>query len=122
MQFRPLFIMRVYILTSLFPDTSRIVADSVKAGKPVIVVSLNYRLNIFAFGDGKGGRNLALKDQRLAIDWVRKYIGGFGGDPVSQVCFETRINADCYIRITSRSLEKVPERHTFMRTSSPARR
>ncbi|KAL1971390.1 hypothetical protein VTN77DRAFT_343 [Rasamsonia byssochlamydoides] len=62
-------------------DTSRIVADSVKAGKPIIVVSINYRLNIFAFGDGKGGRNLALKDQRLAIDWVRKYIGGFGGDP-----------------------------------------
>ncbi|KAF2145694.1 uncharacterized protein K452DRAFT_349159 [Aplosporella prunicola CBS 121167] len=49
--------------------------------RPIIVVSVQYRLNMFAFGDGKGSRNLALKDQRLAIEWVRKHIGGFGGDP-----------------------------------------
>jgi carboxylesterase type B len=63
-------------------DATRIVADSVKAGKPIIVVSIHYRLNIFAFGDGKHDTNLALKDQKLAIEWVQKYIGGFGGDPV----------------------------------------
>jgi hypothetical protein len=62
-------------------DPSRIVADSVAADEPLIVVSLNYRLNIFAFGDGKE-RNLALSDQRLGIDWVRKNIAGFGGNPV----------------------------------------
>lgn len=50
----------------------------------MIVVAMNYRLNLFAFGDGKGTAevNLALKDQALAIDWVRSYIGGFGGDAV----------------------------------------
>ncbi|GES66806.1 carboxylesterase [Aspergillus terreus] len=63
-------------------DPTKIVADSVKAGQPVIFVSINYRLNIFSFGDGKE-KNLALKDQRLGIDWVRKNITAFGGDPTN---------------------------------------
>ncbi|KAJ5329656.1 Carboxylesterase type B [Penicillium brevicompactum] len=61
-------------------DPTKIVADSIKAAKPVIFVSINYRLNIFSFGDGKE-KNLALKDQRLGIEWVRQNIAGFGGDP-----------------------------------------
>lgn len=65
-------------------DPIKLVADSVKSGKPMIFVSINYRLNIFSFGDGKE-KNLALKDQRLGIDWVRKNIASFGGDPVSTV-------------------------------------
>ena len=48
-----------------------------------MVVTLNYRLNIFAFGDCKGEINLALSDQRAALDFVRLHIRGFGGDPVS---------------------------------------
>lgn len=46
------------------------------------MVTVNYRLNIFAFGDDSEV-NLALKDQRLAIEWVHKHIAGFGGDKVS---------------------------------------
>ncbi|KUJ13351.1 alpha/beta-hydrolase [Mollisia scopiformis] len=60
-------------------DPSKIVSQSAAIGKPVIFVTFNYRLNIFAFGDGNEV-NLALKDQRLAIDWVTKHIAGFGGD------------------------------------------
>jgi carboxylesterase type B len=53
-------------------------------GQPIIVVTLNYRLNIFAFGDCKGGEmNLALSDQRAALDFIRLHIRGFGGDPVA---------------------------------------
>lgn len=63
-------------------DPTQIVADSITVGKPVIFVSINYRLNIFGFGDGKE-KNLDLKDQRLGIEWVRRNIAGFGGDPVS---------------------------------------
>lgn len=48
----------------------------------MIFVTVNYRLNIFSFGDGKE-KNLGLKDQRLAIEWVRRNIASFGGDPVS---------------------------------------
>ncbi|MCJ1412146.1 hypothetical protein MMC19_006238 [Ptychographa xylographoides] len=61
-------------------DPSLLVATSVQRGKPMIVVSPNYRLNIFAFGARTGEKNLALQDQRCAIDWVVKHIGDFGGD------------------------------------------
>ncbi|KAJ5674413.1 Carboxylesterase type B [Penicillium maclennaniae] len=61
-------------------DPTKLVSDSIVAGKPIIFVSVNYRLNIFSFGDGKE-KNLALKDQRLGIEWVRKNISSFGGDP-----------------------------------------
>ncbi|KAJ4406286.1 hypothetical protein N0V91_004740 [Didymella pomorum] len=36
---------------------------------------------MFAFGDGSGEKNLALSDQRSALQFVRQHIGGFGGDP-----------------------------------------
>ncbi|KAL4920053.1 Alpha/Beta hydrolase protein [Aspergillus aurantiobrunneus] len=61
-------------------DPTRLVADSIKSGQPFVFVSINYRLNIFSFGDG-GEMNLALKDQRLGLDWVRKNIAAFGGNP-----------------------------------------
>lgn len=63
-------------------DPKKLIADSIKHQKSMVFVSINYRLNIFAFGDGKE-KNLALKDQRLGIEWVRKNIASFGGDPVS---------------------------------------
>ncbi|KAI9053703.1 hypothetical protein LZ554_002656 [Drepanopeziza brunnea f. sp. 'monogermtubi'] len=62
-------------------DVVPFVANSIKQNEPVIVVFINYRLSIFAFGNGKGSKNLALKDQRVAIDWVVKHIDSFGGDP-----------------------------------------
>lgn len=42
----------------------------------------SYRLNIFGFpGNPHIRNNLALLDQRLAIEWVRDNIAAFGGDP-----------------------------------------
>lgn len=49
----------------------------------MVVVTINYRLNIFAFGDLESDRNLALRDQQRAFDYVGSHISGFGGDPVS---------------------------------------
>ncbi|CZR57922.1 related to acetylcholinesterase precursor [Phialocephala subalpina] len=47
----------------------------------VVLVSMNYRLNIFGFpGNPAGTNNLGLLDQRLAIEWVRDNIENFGGD------------------------------------------
>ena len=66
----------------IYIDPTKIVADSITNNQPIVFVSINYRLNIFSFGDGKE-KNLALKDQRLGIDWVRRNIASFGGDPVS---------------------------------------
>jgi carboxylesterase type B len=47
-----------------------------------IVVSVNFRSNIFGFPNAAGlaDQNLGLLDQRVALEWVRTNIGGFGGD------------------------------------------
>lgn len=59
-----------------------LVADSIRQKKPIIVVSIQYRLNVFAIGNGEGPCNLALRDQALALKWVQNHIAGFGGDAV----------------------------------------
>ena len=55
------------------------------ASKDVVVVSINYRLNIFGFFahpqmSNQTG-NFGLEDEILALQWVKDHIGGFGGDP-----------------------------------------
>ncbi|KAF7718094.1 Carboxylic ester hydrolase [Penicillium ucsense] len=67
-------------------NMSYVVQQSVLNGKPVLGVSINYRLSAFGFLDSKevraeGNTNLALRDQRVAMRWVKKYIRSFGGDP-----------------------------------------
>ncbi len=55
----------------------------------VVCVTLNYRLGVFGFlelGDAIGGAyrgsgNNGLRDQLLALRWVRDNIAAFGGDP-----------------------------------------
>ncbi|KAI5271559.1 putative esterase [Aureobasidium subglaciale] len=58
-------------------DPSRLVSEH-----RVIVVNINYRLNLFGFlGDGKKKpANLGLLDQLDALRWVRRNIAAFGGD------------------------------------------
>ena len=64
-------------------DPTGLVEQSVQTQQPIIVVTINYRLNIFAFGDLESEKNLALKDQQRAIEFIRAHIAGFGGVPVS---------------------------------------
>lgn len=48
----------------------------------VIIVTVNYRMNIFGFPGLPGHPpNLGLLDQRLAVEWVKQNIRAFGGDP-----------------------------------------
>ncbi|KZL75605.1 hypothetical protein CT0861_06996 [Colletotrichum tofieldiae] len=62
-------------------DGTKLVDDSISQGKPIVVVTVQYRLNIFAFGDENSSKNLALKDQALALSWVQSHVSGFGGNP-----------------------------------------
>ncbi|KAJ9299831.1 hypothetical protein DTO271G3_2715 [Paecilomyces variotii] len=68
-------------------DPSGLIHRSTEGGKDGIVyVALNYRLGAFGFSGGysigeDGTANAGLLDQRLAINWVQKYIHLFGGDP-----------------------------------------
>ncbi|CAE6470865.1 unnamed protein product [Rhizoctonia solani] len=63
-----------------------ILRTAYQLGKPVVYVAMNYRLGIYGFPPGKqseaaGALNLGLKDQRLALEWIKKNVGTFGGDP-----------------------------------------
>ncbi|KAF2729952.1 alpha/beta-hydrolase [Polyplosphaeria fusca] len=65
------------------------VKRSVDMGKPIIGVSINYRLSMWGFLTGEemvetGNANLGLRDQRLGMHWVQENIEAFGGD-VSKV-------------------------------------
>ncbi|KAI5853303.1 Alpha/Beta hydrolase protein [Tricharina praecox] len=67
-------------------NLSHIVQQSVEMGKPMIGVSINYRTAGFGFlysqeVQNSGNANLGLKDQRVALQWIQKYIHAFGGDP-----------------------------------------
>ncbi|MCO5549790.1 hypothetical protein L7F22_003264 [Adiantum nelumboides] len=69
-----------------------LVKRSVEMNKPMVFVSANHRLNFFGTLAGKeisdaGADNLYLKDQRLFMKWVKKYIAEFGGDPDHVVAF-----------------------------------
>ncbi|KAH8079812.1 carotenoid ester lipase precursor [Cristinia sonorae] len=70
-----------------------IVNRSVALEEPIIYVSINYRLSgCFGFLASKqvkdaGLGNLGLHDQRLALQWVQKYIHAFGGDPTKVTLF-----------------------------------
>lgn len=67
-------------------NTSYMVETSVQIGKPVIIVSINYRLSAFGFLSSKevqsqGATNLGIRDQWKALEWINENIEGFGGDP-----------------------------------------
>ncbi|KAF5858013.1 hypothetical protein ETB97_004978 [Aspergillus alliaceus] len=67
-------------------NMSAIVANSYRIGKPFIAVSLNYRLSAWGFLSSSevtrsGNTNLGLRDQRMALQWIKENIQAFGGDP-----------------------------------------
>lgn len=65
-------------------NLTNFVHQSELAGKPVVAVSLNYRLSAFGFlwgGSEPGSANNGLRDQRLALHWLQENIAAFGGDP-----------------------------------------
>ncbi|KAF2281350.1 carboxylesteras-like protein [Westerdykella ornata] len=68
-------------------NPASLVKLSVEKGKPIIGVTINYRLGAAGFMTSKELRDAGYKanngfhDQRTALKWIRKFIGGFGGDP-----------------------------------------
>ncbi|KAG6081380.1 hypothetical protein E4U15_002921 [Claviceps sp. LM218 group G6] len=67
-------------------NLSFIVEQSVQMKKPIIGVSLNYRLGAWGFLGSKealnaGATNIGFRDQRMALHWVNENIRAFGGLP-----------------------------------------
>jgi len=72
-------------------------------GGEFIIVTVNYRLNVFGFAaserlrrrDPNGGTgNYGLLDQRLAMTWVKNNIASFGGDPLRVMIVGESAGAD----------------------------
>ncbi|KAF4629732.1 hypothetical protein G7Y89_g8410 [Cudoniella acicularis] len=73
-------------------DGNHLVQRSMELGKPIIIVTFNYRLNLFGFSaslelieEAKSlgetpVMNQGLNDQRLGLQWVQSSIQYFGGD------------------------------------------
>ncbi|KAK0184469.1 extracellular triacylglycerol lipase precursor [Armillaria mellea] len=64
---------------------SAVVARSIARGTPIIYVNFNYRLGPLGFPQGSEAAsrrylNLGIKDQMMALEWVNKNIGHFGGN------------------------------------------
>lgn len=81
----------VYIHGGSFVDGGAEIYDGDKLSgfHDTIIVSINYRLNVFGFlSDGITllGNN-GLWDMRLALQWVHDNIGEFGGDPTRVTLF-----------------------------------
>ncbi|KAK8048186.1 hypothetical protein PG994_009916 [Apiospora phragmitis] len=67
-------------------NLSGIVKVSQDMGRPIVAVSMNYRLGMWGFLQSpqilaEGSSNAGLLDQRLSLRWVQENIGAFGGDP-----------------------------------------
>jgi para-nitrobenzyl esterase len=59
-----------------------------------VVVTINYRLNIFGFfahpaldAEGHPAANYGIMDQQFALEWVQRNIEAFGGDPHNVTIF-----------------------------------
>ena len=70
-------------------DPVKLVTD----GK-TIVVTINYRLGFLGYfaeagldAEGHAKADYGLMDQQFALDWVRRNIAGFGGDPTNVTIF-----------------------------------
>ncbi|KAL0948626.1 hypothetical protein HGRIS_010434 [Hohenbuehelia grisea] len=66
-------------------DPTRFIQQSVALGKPIIFVSVNYRVNTFGFLASSSvtpqDLNAGLLDQREALTFLQDNIAAFGGDP-----------------------------------------
>ncbi|KAF5600656.1 triacylglycerol lipase V precursor [Fusarium pseudoanthophilum] len=71
-------------------DATDLVRASIARERPVVVVTINYRVGLLGFltsdklaersrSHGEAVGNYGLHDQRQALEWVSRFIAGFGG-------------------------------------------
>ncbi|WP_101951096.1 carboxylesterase family protein [Mycobacterium sp. 3519A] len=69
-------------------------ADVLARDGRVVVVRVSYRLGVLGYLSPSGVDNLGLRDQILALQWVRDNIAAFGGDPDNVTVFGQSAGAD----------------------------
>ncbi|KAJ7723365.1 Alpha/Beta hydrolase protein [Mycena metata] len=105
-------------------DGGSIVRKSMLVGKPVLVVTFNFRLGLFGFAaselirednkaaDDAGVGNYGLRDQRTAMEWCHRYIQQWGGDPTNVTLFgESSGAADILCHLLSTANDRRPLFH-----------
>ncbi|KAM3512274.1 hypothetical protein MY11210_004058 [Beauveria gryllotalpidicola] len=89
----------------------------------VIVVTINYRLNLFGFPTSpdipQAERNLGLHDQRLALDWVQRNIQSFGGDPSRVTLFGQSSGARSVDNLITAPPNPVPFAAAILQSTEP---
>ena len=95
-------------------DPTNLVRASIGFGKPIVVVTINYRVGILGFAACKELQefnaankepfsNYGLHDQRRALEWVGRYIREFGGDPNNVTIYGNSAGgASCHYQIFSK--------------------
>uniref|UniRef100_A0A182KD03 carboxylesterase n=1 Tax=Anopheles christyi TaxID=43041 RepID=A0A182KD03_9DIPT len=98
--------------------------ERILATKQVILVTLQYRLGVLGFlstGDAHATGNYGMLDQVLALRWVRRHIGTFGGDPQSVTLFgESAGGASVQLHMMSPLSEGLFQRAIIMSGSALA--
>ncbi|KAK3074271.1 hypothetical protein LTR53_003432 [Teratosphaeriaceae sp. CCFEE 6253] len=72
--------------TRPYYDPTQFCEQALDAGHPHVFVSINYRLGALGFlhspeAEGLMPANNGIHDQLVAFDFLRTFVGGFGGDP-----------------------------------------
>lgn len=84
----------------------------------VIVVKISYRLGALGYlwMPGKGAANLGLEDQRTALEWIRRNISGFGGDPDNITVFGQSAGAFSIAALIATSKDRLPMRRAILQS------
>lgn len=86
----------------------------------IVVVTVNYRVNVFGFPGGPGAdTNLGLRDQRLAVEWVQQNIAAFGGSP-KKIVIAGQSSGGASVDWWSYAYKQNPIVHGLMSTSGNA--
>lgn len=97
--------------------------DNFVARQDVVFISLNYRLGVFGWLDlsgiggpeYRGSHSNGLRDQILALTWIRDNIAAFGGDPANiTVMGESAGSIDISWHLAAGRLQEVARRVVMM--------
>ncbi|KAH8426339.1 carboxylesterase/lipase family protein [Aspergillus melleus] len=95
-------------------------ATSFVANQDVVVVTFNYRTNVFGFPGGgvpEEEKNLGFLDQRLALDWVQRNIAGLGGNPSQVTIFGESAGGGTVDTLITSPPEPLPFRAGIMQSN-----
>ncbi|TIB79839.1 Carboxylesterase [Wallemia mellicola] len=94
--------------------------SSFAANQDIILVSFNYRLNVFGFSNAPSldatQTNVGFHDQRLALDWIKNNIAAFGGDPAKITIMGESSGAASVDRLLLNPPEGTPFRAAIMQS------